>query len=616
MFGEIDLQFGSGLVLLGIGLLMFAVAQVYFLYVTFRQGILWGLGVFFIPFMNLVFLIKFWEESKKPFFWGLGGGALCFMGGAIAITSGQSLGGLASLVNQKPIMAYEEFREAVGTGDMTRAFQHLTVESQSGLLAVPITSVQLMKAVAAGSSTADPRMQSLAAIFARHGVQAPDGQLVTPSLESVSNKGLCFQELTLALSDGKVPWADMKAALPSPLTNLVLSANSATAESGKTKVHFKQAKDAWLVNLDESEAVAEGMLAGSLENLNRLLMTELARKAQEAQRLQSPRRSTATLDQLKAGVKQTPENSKAWYELAAKQAAFGRWDECLSDLKRALALNRKELEKNPGAKNLMTMAMQDYRLRLVREKPEFARLMEDIKAGKGDGGAPPKVSTPPAGKSAPGAFEPTADYAVTNLHGFNLHLSSAAQRHPVEMQATLSEISRQLAGTKASLPSEAWTEVQKTPIWIEWTTTHNESISYHPSVEWLKEHGLNPDKAQSVEVGNCVRFLEWCREDQPFFMLQQLAFAWHNRVVGEKDDPIKAAYANAKARGLYQVIRWSNGNEEKRPAHAMIDERAYFAELSKAYFGINNYFPFKRVDLKTYDPVGYAAIEKMWGIVR
>jgi hypothetical protein len=32
------------------------------------------------------------------------------------------------------------------------------------------------------------------------------------------------------------------------------------------------------------------------------------------------------------------------------------------------------------------------------------------------------------------------------------------------------------------------------------------------------------------------------------------------------------------------------------------------------YFVGCNYQPFTRAELKTYDPVGYALVEKMWGV--
>ena len=38
----------------------------------------------------------------------------------------------------------------------------------------------------------------------------------------------------------------------------------------------------------------------------------------------------------------------------------------------------------------------------------------------------------------------------------------------------------------------------------------------------------------------------------------------------------------------------------------------YFAELTEAYFGRNDYEPFDRSGLRAFDPLGYAVIESVW----
>lgn len=66
------------MVALGIGLLIIAVivslvGGIMFTIAAFRQSALWGLAVLFIPFANLVFLVKYWQEAKKSFFINLAG---------------------------------------------------------------------------------------------------------------------------------------------------------------------------------------------------------------------------------------------------------------------------------------------------------------------------------------------------------------------------------------------------------------------------------------------------------------------------------------------------------------------------------------------------------------
>jgi hypothetical protein len=51
-----------------------------------------------------------------------------------------------------------------------------------------------------------------------------------------------------------------------------------------------------------------------------------------------------------------------------------------------------------------------------------------------------------------------------------------------------------------------------------------------------------------------------------------------------------------------------------RRAYAMQNAREYFAELSEAYFGANDYEPFDREALRTFDPAGFDAVKRLWSL--
>ena len=51
-----------------LGLAIAFVGGIMFLVAAFRTSILWGLGVLFIPFISLFFLIFHWQVAKKSFF--------------------------------------------------------------------------------------------------------------------------------------------------------------------------------------------------------------------------------------------------------------------------------------------------------------------------------------------------------------------------------------------------------------------------------------------------------------------------------------------------------------------------------------------------------------------
>lgn len=57
-----------GLILLIVGALIALVGWIGFMCSAWEVGILWFLGCLLVPFVNIVFLILNWHDSKKPFF--------------------------------------------------------------------------------------------------------------------------------------------------------------------------------------------------------------------------------------------------------------------------------------------------------------------------------------------------------------------------------------------------------------------------------------------------------------------------------------------------------------------------------------------------------------------
>jgi hypothetical protein len=127
----------------------------------------------------------------------------------------------------------------------------------------------------------------------------------------------------------------------------------------------------------------------------------------------------------------------------------------------------------------------------------------------------------------------------------------------------------------------------------------------------LRLKALNPDKAGGVEVNHLRHFVNWSRIDQPCIILHEMAHAYHFRVLGEQHGGIRAAYKQAVERKLYDSVLRANGKKEK--AYALTSAGEYFAELSEAYFGRNDFYPFTRAELEKHDPVGYQLMRDVWG---
>ena len=76
------------LILVIIGMIIFLFGGIWFLIESFRESIWWGLGVIFIPFVEIIFLIAHWRVASKPFGIQLAGMALLFIGSFLGMPRG------------------------------------------------------------------------------------------------------------------------------------------------------------------------------------------------------------------------------------------------------------------------------------------------------------------------------------------------------------------------------------------------------------------------------------------------------------------------------------------------------------------------------------------------
>ncbi|HPQ95286.1 MAG: hypothetical protein KDI44_18280 [Thiothrix sp.] len=211
----------------------------------------------------------------------------------------------------------------------------------------------------------------------------------------------------------------------------------------------------------------------------------------------------------------------------------------------------------------------------------------------------------------PEGFEPTASYSQVRLAGFPVYISSQFALGKVGLRReTLEELGRQLTRIAAVLPSGALKSLQQVPFWIELDTGPSGAV-FHYSPDWLNRHGMNPDKARSVEIQNARRFLDWTRQDQPWLILHELSHGYHWMHIKAFDGVIRKAFEHAQASGLYNSVDYAGGF--RRKAYALTNEREYFAELTESYFGRNDYYPFNREQLREFDPDGFHALQQIWG---
>ena len=121
----------------------------------------------------------------------------------------------------------------------------------------------------------------------------------------------------------------------------------------------------------------------------------------------------------------------------------------------------------------------------------------------------------------------------------------------------------------------------------------------------------NPDKRRSVEICNTKNFVGWIKLNQPYMVLRELSHGYHEIMFGFEDPYIKACYKKAVLSRDYEKVAHNLGGTRKH--YALTNQQEYFAEATEAYFGRNDFQPFTHDELKEFDPVGFALLEKVWG---
>jgi hypothetical protein len=221
-------------------------------------------------------------------------------------------------------------------------------------------------------------------------------------------------------------------------------------------------------------------------------------------------------------------------------------------------------------------------------------------------------SAPPLPETEP-EFEPTERYQQKQVEGWTVEMNKTLDRPENQdlRDQTLKLLANQLYRISRVIPPEALARLRKIPIWIEVAEPHHPCMCYHTSPGWLGAHGMNQQKAGSVEIANARHFLDWSF-DQPWMVLHELAHGYHHQVLGFDHAGIKACYRQAASSHSYETVLRSNGRKER--AYALTNDREYFAELTEAYFGSNDFYPFVRAELKQHDPAMYVLLEQLWGV--
>ena len=138
-------------------------------------------------------------------------------------------------------------------------------------------------------------------------------------------------------------------------------------------------------------------------------------------------------------------------------------------------------------------------------------------------------------------------------------------------------------------------------------------IYYRPENISIKY--VNEKDFKGVVVGkNITAFADSVSKNSPNYIVNVYARKlYHEHLNTDQQETLEKLHNNS--RGKYNLVYWSNGQKliGNMIPEAKADAPSFFAELSEAYLGTNNYYPFDIEELERFDINGFNFMKEIWG---
>jgi hypothetical protein len=205
-------------------------------------------------------------------------------------------------------------------------------------------------------------------------------------------------------------------------------------------------------------------------------------------------------------------------------------------------------------------------------------------------------------------------HTIRPIEGWTVRVDDRLLAPPDDVLGTaaLRFLEGKLADIKAVVAPDRLARLQGVTIVLDLTHGKLRAMQYHPSAGWLKAHGYATNLAKCVHLPEAADLLTTRNiNEQPWVVLHELAHAYHDQVLDFDEPRIRQASQRFKESGHGDAALLYNG---KRVRHyGLTDPKEFFAEMTEAYFGLNDFFPFNRAELMTAEPEIFDLMKTIWG---
>jgi hypothetical protein len=162
-------------------------------------------------------------------------------------------------------------------------------------------------------------------------------------------------------------------------------------------------------------------------------------------------------------------------------------------------------------------------------------------------------------------------------------------------------LTARLVAIETVVPEPALGKLRAITIQLDLNYGKLEAMQYHPSAGWLKGNGYSESLAKCMHIPKVESFLSpFENHRMPWVVLHELAHGYHDQVIGFDDPRVRAVWEKFRDSGKYNSVMTSPGH--MREHYGVTNQKEFFAEMTEAYFGSNDFYPFVAGELKQAEP--------------
>ena len=208
---------------------------------------------------------------------------------------------------------------------------------------------------------------------------------------------------------------------------------------------------------------------------------------------------------------------------------------------------------------------------------------------------------------------PTA-HTTRNIEGWNVRIDDRLLKGDgvAVGERALKLLNARLVAITIVVPEKALAKLRAITIELDLDYGGLSPMQYHPDAGWLKDKGYSESLAKCVHIPEAEDFLSpFENHRMPWVVLHELAHGFHDQTIGFDDERVTAVWKKFCDSGKYKSVLTSAG--PMREHYGLNNQKEFFAEMTEAYFGSNDFFPFVTGELKQAEPETFALMAEIWG---